>query len=427
MQTEPRNLRLHIGLFGRRNVGKSSLLNAITRQEAAIVSETPGTTTDPVEKPMELLPLGSVLFIDTAGLDDAGALGEKRIAKTRQALDRTDLGVLVAEAGAWGEFEESLLAELRARAVPVVVVFNKSDLGAPEGPLLAQLAAETVAWVQTAALSGAGIGDLRRALVAAAPADYLDARRIAGDLVGPGQLVVLVVPIDKEAPKGRLILPQVQTIRDLLDADSFCLVVKERELTAALEPLNGPPKLVVTDSQAFLKAVADTPPGVMLTSFSILFARFQGDLTELVRGARAIETLGKGDTVLIAEACTHHPIGEDIGRVKIPRWLTQYAGCKLDFATVQGHDFPEDLSPYALVVHCGNCMGNRREMLSRILRCRQAGVPITNYGLAIAYSLGIFERALAEPAEDLGAGHRAATRREAARAAGQGGGARAKI
>ena len=410
MQTEPRNLRLHIGLFGRRNVGKSSLLNAITRQEAAIVSETPGTTTDPVEKPMELLPLGPVLFIDTAGLDDTGALGEKRIAKTRQALDRTDLGVLVTEAGVWGDFEEALLAELRSRSVPVIVVFNKGDLGEPGGPLLARLAAETVAWVQTAAPSGAGIGDLRRALLATAPADYLDARRIAGDLVGPGELVVLVVPIDKEAPKGRLILPQVQTIRDILDADSFCLVVKERELKAALQRLGRPPKLVVTDSQAFLKAVADTPPGVMLTSFSILFARFQGDLTELVRGARAIETLGKGDTVLIAEACTHHPIGEDIGRVKIPRWLTQYAGCKLDFATAQGHDFPEDLSPYALVVHCGNCMGNRREMLSRILRCRQAGVPITNYGLAIAYSLGIFERALAPFPAVLAAYRHAATR-----------------
>jgi [FeFe] hydrogenase H-cluster maturation GTPase HydF len=395
MQTQPRNMRLHIGLFGRRNVGKSSLLNAITRQEAAIVSATPGTTTDPVEKPMELLPLGPVLFIDTAGVDDAGALGEKRIAKTRQALDRTDLGVLVTEAGAWGDFEVALLAELRSRGVPVVVVFNKSDLGAPGRALLERLATEKVACARTTATSGDGISDLRGALVAAAPADFLDARRIAGDLVGPGELVVLVVPIDTEAPKGRLILPQVQTIRDLLDADSFCLVVKERELKTALERLNRPPKLVVTDSQAFLKAAADTPPGVMLTSFSILFARFQGDLAELVRGARAIETLKRGDKVLIAEACTHHPIGEDIGRVKIPRWLTQYAGCKLEFATVQGRDFPGDLSPYALVVHCGNCMGNRREMLSRILRCRQAGVPITNYGLAIAYSLGIFERALA--------------------------------
>ncbi len=393
-QTAPRNLRLHIGLFGRRNVGKSSLLNAVTRQDVAIVSATPGTTTDPVEKPMELLPLGPVLFIDTAGVDDAGALGEQRIARTRRVLDRADLGVLVAEPGTWGEFEESLLAELHARAVPVVVVFNKSDLGAPDPALFARLEADGLPAVRTAAVSGAGIGDLRRALLAAAPADFLDARRIAGDLVGPGELVVLVVPIDKEAPKGRLILPQVQTIRDILDSDSFCLVVKERELKAALERLARPPRLVVTDSQAFLKAAADTPPGVMLTSFSILFARFQGDLSELVRGTCAIERLNSGDTVLVAEGCTHHPIGEDIGRVKIPRWLTQYTGRKLEFATVQGRDFPDDLSRFALVVHCGNCMGNRREMLSRIVRCRTAGVPITNYGLTIAYSVGIFERAL---------------------------------
>jgi [FeFe] hydrogenase H-cluster maturation GTPase HydF len=390
----PRNLRLHIGLFGRRNVGKSSLLNAITRQDVAIVSPTPGTTTDPVEKPMELLPLGPVVFIDTAGVDDAGALGELRIARTRKVLDRTDLGVLVAEAGSWGAFEDSLLAELRGRSIPVVVAFNKSDLGVPGPDLLALLEAEKVPAVRTAAPTGMGLAELRRALLEAAPADYFDARRVVGDLVGPGELVVLVVPIDKEAPKGRLILPQVQTIRDLLDSDSYCMVVKERELKAALERLNRPPKLVVTDSQAFLKVVADTPPGVPLTSFSILFARFQGDLTEMVRGTLAIERLAKGDTVLIAESCTHHPIGEDIGRVKIPRWLVQYTGCKLEFATVQGRDFPDDPSPYALVVHCGNCMGNRRELLSRILRCRQAGVPITNYGLTIAYSLGIFERAL---------------------------------
>jgi len=393
-QSAPRNLRLHIGLFGRRNVGKSSLLNAITRQDVAIVSATPGTTTDPVEKPMELLPLGPVLFIDTAGVDDAGALGEQRIARTRKVLERTDLGVLVAEAGSWGSFEESLLAELEARRVPVIVAFNKLDLAVPEPGLVARLAAEKLPTVCTAALHGTGIDELRGALLAAAPAEYFDARRIVGDLVGPGELVVLVVPIDKEAPKGRLILPQVQTIRDLLDSDSFCLVVKERELKAALGRLNRPPKLVITDSQAFLKVVADTPGDVPLTSFSILFARFQGDLTEMVRGALAIERLAKGDTVLIAESCTHHPIGEDIGRVKIPRWLAQYTGCKPEFATVQGHDFPDDLSPYALVIHCGNCMGNRRELLSRILRCRQAGVPITNYGLTIAYSLGIFERAL---------------------------------
>ncbi len=393
-QSAPRNLRLHIGLFGRRNVGKSSLLNAVTRQDVAIVSDVPGTTTDPVEKPMELLPLGPVVFIDTAGVDDVGALGERRIARTRRVLDRTDLGVLVAEAGSWGEFEEALLAELRARGVPVIVAFNKSDLAAPDARVVARLERDGVATVRTAAPSGAGLAALRGALLAAAPADYFDARRIVGDLVGPGELVVLVVPIDKEAPKGRLILPQVQTIRDLLDSDSFCLVVKERELKAALASLTRTPRLVVTDSQAFLKVVADTPRDVPLTSFSILFARFQGDLVEMVRGALAIERLARGDRVLIAESCTHHPIGEDIGRVKIPRWLTQYTGCKLEFATVQGRDFPDDLSPYALVVHCGNCMGNRREMLSRILRCRQAGVPITNYGLTIAYSLGIFERAL---------------------------------
>jgi len=394
MQTTPRNLRLHIGLFGRRNVGKSSLLNAVTRQDVAIVSDTPGTTTDPVEKPMELLPLGPVVFIDTAGIDDVGALGEKRIARTRLALDRTDLAVLVAEAGAWTAFEDALLAELRTRGTPAIVAFNKCDLGEPDAALLARLRDEGVPAVRTVATAADGAAELRAALLAAAPADYFDARRIVADLVGPGELVVLVVPIDKEAPKGRLILPQVQTIRDLLDNDSFCLVVKERELKPALDRLKAPPRLVVTDSQAFLKVAADTPPGTPMTSFSILFARFQGDLAEMVRGTLAVERLKSGDRVLVAEACTHHPIGEDIGRVKIPRWLTQYTGVKLEFATVQGRDFPADLTPYSLVVHCGNCMGNRRELLSRILRCRQAGVPITNYGLTIAYSLGIFERAL---------------------------------
>ncbi|HUK14612.1 MAG TPA: [FeFe] hydrogenase H-cluster maturation GTPase HydF [Thermoanaerobaculaceae bacterium] len=394
MQTTPRNLRLHIGLFGRRNVGKSSLLNAVTRQDVAIVSDTPGTTTDPVEKPMELLPLGPVVFIDTAGIDDVGALGEKRIARTRLALDRTDLAVLVAEAGAWTAFEDALLAELRTRGTPAIVAFNKCDLGEPDAALLARLRDEGVPAVRTVATAADGAAELRAALLAAAPADYFDARRIVADLVGPGELVVLVVPIDKEAPRGRLILPQVQTIRDLLDNDSFCLVVKERELKPALDRLKAPPRLVVTDSQAFLKVAADTPPGTAMTSFSILFARFQGDLAEMVRGTLAVERLKSGDRVLVAEACTHHPIGEDIGRVKIPRWLTQYTGVKLEFATVQGRDFPADLTPYSLVVHCGNCMGNRRELLSRLLRCRQAGVPITNYGLTIAYSLGIFERAL---------------------------------
>lgn len=399
MRPVPKSFRLHIGIFGRRNAGKSSLLNAMTRQQVSIVSEVAGTTTDPVEKPMELLPLGPVLFIDTAGIDDIGALGRERVERTRQVFDRTDLGVIVASAGEWGEFEESLRKELQDRKIPIVVVFNKSDLGKP-GPLLtAQLKTHRVGFVETVATSGQGVLELREALIKAAPEDFINTPPMISDLVGPGDFVVLVVPIDKEAPKGRLIQPQVQTIRELLDADACSLVVKERELRAALDRLKQPPALVVTDSQAFLKVAADTPSDVKLTSFSILLARQKGDLSEFVKGALAIERLRAGDRVLIAEACSHHPITEDIGRVKIPRWLRQYVGGELQIDTVQGHDFPENLAEYQLLVHCGSCMWNRREVLSRILRCRQAGVPICNYGMTIAYTLGIFERAL-EPFPD---------------------------
>ncbi len=432
-----RGFRLHIGLFGRRNVGKSSLLNAITQQAVSIVSPQPGTTTDPVEKPMELLPLGPVLFIDTAGIDDVGSLGEARVAKTRRVIDRTDLAVLVTESGVWGEFEEQLLGLFSELGTPVVVVENKVDLeqavaavlpsepshpkpadeapldsGAVIATLPASCAVPTPASdhghqarqhgeaptrpqvVRTSATEGRGISALREALLIAAPAGFLDNPAIVSDLVGPGELAVLVVPIDKEAPKGRLILPQVQAIRDLLDGDAMALVVKERELGAALQRLAVPPRLVVTDSQAFLEVAADTPPEVPLTSFSVLFSRFKGELLTQVEGALAIDRLRAGDRVLIAEACSHHPIAEDIGRVKIPRWLTQYVGGQLEIDTVAGRDWPDDLAPYDLVVHCGACMFNRRAMLSRLLRCRQANVPVTNYGLAIAYSLGIFERAL---------------------------------
>ena len=368
MQPAPKSLRLHIGLFGRRNVGKSSLLNAITRQQVSIVSAFAGTTTDPVEKPMELLPLGPVLFVDTAGVDDEGALGELRMARTRAVLDRVDLGVIVTDRGAWGAFE--------------------ADLGPAAGP------GPDLPRVAVSALAGTGVSDLREALLKLAPADFFDNRRLVADLVPPGELALLVVPIDKEAPKGRLILPQVMAIRDLLDGESMAMVVQERELASALARLNRPPALVVTDSQAFLKVAADVPRDLPMTSFSILMSRFQGDLAEQVRGTLGIERLKGGDRVLVAETCSHHPVGEDIGRVKIPRWLTQYVGAKLEFVHVQGRDYPDDLGPYGLVVHCGNCTGNRREMLSRIHRCREAGVPITNYGLAIAYSLGIFERAL---------------------------------
>jgi [FeFe] hydrogenase H-cluster maturation GTPase HydF len=394
MQTTPRGLRLHIGLFGRRNVGKSSLLNALTRQAVSIVSDVAGTTTDPVEKPMELLPLGPVLFIDTAGIDDEGALGAQRVARSRQVLDRTDLAVLVAESGTWGPFEDQLLAELAARAIPRLVVMNKSDRGPADPAVLAALAAANIPVVATRADRGEGILALREALIAAAPEDFINTPSILGDLVPPGALAVLVVPIDKEAPKGRLILPQVQTIRDLLDHDASALVVKERELRDALARLRRPPALVITDSQAFLKVAADTPPDVPMTSFSILFARFKGDIVEYTRGARAIDNLRTGDRVLIAEACSHHPIADDIGRVKIPRWLTQHVGGRLDFTHVQGHDFPPDVRDYRLIIHCGACVQNRRAVLTRIARCRAQGVPMTNYGMAIAYSLGIFARAL---------------------------------
>ncbi|GLI39123.1 [FeFe] hydrogenase H-cluster maturation GTPase HydF [Geobacter hydrogenophilus] len=394
MKTTPKGFRLHIGLFGRRNVGKSSLLNALTRQSVSIVSAVAGTTTDPVDKAMELQPIGPVLFIDTAGVDDVGALGEMRIRRTRQVFDRTDVGIIVAGDGGWGLFEETILEELRSRGISVIVVFNKADVARPDDALLDRLKVLELPWVHTSATGGEGLDDLREVLVRTVPDDYINAPPIVGDLVPPGELIVLVVPIDKEAPKGRLILPQVQTIRDILDNDACCLVVKEQELRSALDRLNRPPALVVTDSQAFREVAAATPDSVPLTSFSILYARSKGDLNELVQGTIAIDRLRTGDHVLVCESCSHHPIEEDIGREKIPAWLQQYVGGRLEFTHVQGHDFPDDLNPYQFVVQCGACMMNRREILSRIVRCRRAGVPISNYGMTIAFSLGILPRAL---------------------------------
>ena len=390
----PKSFRLHIGIFGRRNAGKSSLLNALTQQDVSIVSQVAGTTTDPVEKPMELLPLGPVLFIDTAGIDDTGQLGAQRVTKTKAVFDRTDLGVIVSNYEDWGDFEEEISAEFKTRDIPFIVVFNKVDIIQEKVEIAEKLNAVKLKYVNTSAINKSGILELRQLLLKSAPVDFINRPSILADLVGPGEAAILVIPIDKEAPKGRLILPQVQSIRDLLDNDSFSIVVKERELRAALSRLNVPPKLVVTDSQAFLKVAADTPPKIPITSFSILFARYQGDLTEMVKGAMTIANLKAGDKVLIAESCSHHPIGEDIGTVKIPRWLTQYVGGKLQIDSTRGHDFPDNVSDYKIIIHCGACMWNRREMLSRIMKAKQAGVPITNYGLTIAFSLGIFERAL---------------------------------
>ena len=394
MNAAPRGVRLHIGIFGRRNVGKSSLLNALTRQQVSIVSPEPGTTTDPVEKPMELLPLGPVLFIDTTGLDDVGALGAQRVERTMKVLERTELAILVLAEEGLGSLEIGLLDAFEQRKIPVLPVLNKSDLAKPADATLDRLLHRGLKPVVASAARGEGMAEIREALVDLAPDEYLNAPTILSDLVPPGELAVLVIPVDKEAPKGRLILPQSQSIRDLLDHDSYALVVQERELRSALDGLKRKPALVVTDSQAFLKVAADTPTDVPLTSFSILFARQKGDLLQFARGALAIDNLKPGDRIAVAEACSHHPIGEDIGRVKIPRWLGQYIGGSLDIEQVQGRDFITDPKEFKLVIHCGSCMLNRREVLSRIFACNRAGVPITNYGMAIAYSLGIFERAL---------------------------------
>jgi [FeFe] hydrogenase H-cluster maturation GTPase HydF len=393
-------------------------LNALVRQQVSIVSEVAGTTTDPVEKPMELLPIGPVLFIDTAGIDDVGALGQERVKKTRQVLDRTDVGLLVVSAAEWGAFEESLLEELRRRGVPLIVVWNKSDLGRPPSDLLARLKEEKIASVETVASQGKGVSEVRDALIQAAPEEFINSPPMLSDLVPAGELAVLVVPIDKEAPKGRLIQPQVQAIRELLDGDAYCIVVKEHELGDALDRLKRPPALVVTDSQAFAKVAEETPREVMMTSFSILLARQKGDLAQFVHGALAIDDLKPGDRVLIAETCAHHPIADDIGRVKIPRWLRQHVGGPLDIRVTQGRDFPDDLADYRLVVHCGACMWNRREVLTRMIRCREAGVPIGNYGMTIAYTLGILDRALEPFPEALEIYRRLKAQRSMAQASG---------
>lgn len=409
MQTTPKGMRIHIGIFGKRNVGKSSILNALTKQDISIVSPTAGTTTDPVEKSMELLPLGPVLFVDTAGIDDEGALGLQRVEKTKKVIDRIDLAIIVCDSRGFDSFEEKLIDEFKLRKTPFITVMNKIDEVLPsplggegifqhEERVLEKLGEgykklENIV-VFTSVLNNKGIEELKQAIIKNAPEEFFADNSIASDLIPPGETAVLVVPIDLEAPKGRLILPQVQTIRDLLDNDSIAIVTKERELRKTLDNLKTPPALVITDSQAFLKVSADVPRSIKLTSFSILFARFKGELNEFVKGTLAIEKLQSGDKVLICESCTHHAIGDDIGRVKIPRWITQYTGKKLEFEHYAGHDFPENIKDYALIIHCGACMTNRREILSRILKAKEANVPITNYGLTIAYSLGIFERAL---------------------------------
>ncbi|NLX25528.1 MAG: [FeFe] hydrogenase H-cluster maturation GTPase HydF [Lentisphaerae bacterium] len=388
MKTTPKSLRLHIALFGRTNVGKSSFLNLIAGQDVAIVSEQAGTTTDVVEKPMELLPIGPVVFLDTAGIDDTTTLGEKRIGRTEKVFDRADVILLLHEGDRVTEFEERVAATAEEKKIPVIRIFNKSDLY--------DLSDSSVLSVNSGDLTSRDrvLAELKAELLRVCPDEFISPPPLVGDLVKPGGLAVLVVPIDLQAPKGRLILPQVSTIRDALDNDAATLVCKEREYAHMLSILKKKPDLAICDSQMVLKMVADTPPEIPCTTFSILFARLKGDLRKLAMGAAAIDRLEPGDKVLIAESCSHHALEDDIGRVKIPRWLRQYVGVDLEIDVYAGRDFPDNLSEYKLAVQCGGCMQNRREVLSRIERCEAAGVPITNYGLCIAQTQGVLKRVL---------------------------------
>lgn len=386
MNAAPSANRIHIGFFGMRNAGKSSVVNAVTGQELSIVSDTKGTTTDPVQKAMELLPMGPVLIIDTPGFDDEGQLGQLRVRKTRQVLNKTDVAVLVVDAAVgMTDLDRELLALIKGKNIPHLLVYNKSDLVAEEK-------AEDGAMFVSAA-TGKNIHELKER-IAALGKSAEEEKRIVGDLIGENDLIVLVTPIDEAAPKGRIILPQQQTIRDILDSNAMCVVTKETQLTETLQSLGKKPRMVITDSQVFGKVSADTPADIPLTSFSILMARYKGFLESAVKGVAAIETLQEGDTILIAEGCTHHRQCNDIGSVKIPRWLRNHVGQNVNIELSSGADFPEDLSRYKVIIHCGGCMLPAREVMYRLKCAEDQGVPMTNYGIAIAYMQGILRRSV---------------------------------
>lgn len=392
MQETPKANRLHIAIFGRRNAGKSSLINAISGQDIALVSNVAGTTTDPVYKTMELLPLGPIVLIDTAGLDDVGEIGELRIKKTKEVMDKTDLAILLFSAESTDySLEKEWLAELTERKIPVIGVINKIDEAGSSFQSVDLEELFDVPFVKVSAKERLNIGRLKEAIQTHSPLDF-ERETIVGDLVKPKDIVILVAPQDIQAPKGRLILPQVQILRDLLDNDTLALTVKDTELEDMLSSLVRKPDLVITDSQVFHKVNAILPADVPLTSFSILMARYKGDLEMLVKGAKAINSLKPGDKVLIAEACTHHALQGDIGRQKLPMWLNQKAGGALDIKIVAGVDFPEDLTGYKLVLHCGACMFNRKQLITRLIRAAEQNIPITNYGTAIAELNGILDR-----------------------------------
>ena len=389
LNNTPSGERVHIGLFGRRNAGKSSVINALTGQSLAIVSDVPGTTTDPVQKAMELLPLGPVVMIDTPGLDDEGELGGLRIRKSYQMLNKSDIALLIID-GTAGATDEDLkiLARIRDKNIPYIIVFNKSDLVHDKA---AAEAAGNVIWVS--AEDGTNINELKDKIASLAPEED-PGKRIVGDLLEPGDLVVLVVPIDKAAPKGRLILPQQQTIRDILDANAAAVVVKENGLKQTLESLGTKPRMIITDSQVFRKVAEETPGDIPFTSFSILFARYKGNLDTLVNGAHALDTIEDGDRILISEGCTHHRTCDDIGTVKIPAWIRKYTGKDVEIEFTSGTEFPLDIGQYRMIIHCGGCMLNEKEVKYRMKCAADAGVPMTNYGTAIAHMNGILDRSL---------------------------------
>lgn len=387
LNNTPSAERLHIGIFGKRNAGKSSIINAITGQELAIVSEVKGTTTDPVYKAMELLPLGPVVMIDTPGLDDEGELGAMRVRKSYQVLNKTDIALVVADAAdGVGAAETALIERIRKKGIPYLIVYNKSDVGAQ--PVMSENS------ISVSAKTGENIHALKERIGRLVPQGD-SGKRIVGDLLSPSDIAVLVVPVDSAAPKGRLILPQQQTIRDILDASAIAAVTKETELSETLAALGKPPRMVITDSQAFGLVSKLVPEKIPLTSFSILFSRYKGNLAAVVRGAKAVDSLEDGDSVLICEGCTHHRQCEDIGTVKMPAWIKKHTGKDLAFHFTSGTEFPDDLSPYRLIIHCGGCTLNEREMQYRIKCAADSGIPMTNYGTMIAYIHGILARSVA--------------------------------
>ncbi|MGP1579714.1 MAG: [FeFe] hydrogenase H-cluster maturation GTPase HydF [Wolinella sp.] len=394
MLQTPKGMRIHIGIFGKCNVGKSSLLNLITQQNLSIVSDLPGTTTDPVEKAMELHPLGAILLIDTAGIDDDGLLGKERISRSFETLKRINLALLVTEEGAWGTEEEELIKRFKELEIPFLIVCNKIDINPPSENFLAYIQGFGAPLISLSAKNQADYPVILEAIIRLAPPSWYATPSLLGDLITPNSLIVLVTPIDLQAPKGRLILPQVQAIRDALDHEAICIITKESNLQSLFQRLRELPALVVCDSQCVRETIAHTPENVKVTTFSILMARLKGDLTILSRGARAIHTLKEGDKVLIAEACTHHALEDDIGRVKIPHLLRQFTGKTLEIHHCNGKDYPENLKSYKLIIHCGACTLNQAAMLSRLAKAQESHLPITNYGIALSLFQGVLARSL---------------------------------